>query len=458
MKLSHLFVALALCLQAPVYAGSSGGSSGGLPGAGEVTEAMLKAVDAANDEECLTFEVTTGDFEWQACGGAGALADGDYGDVAVSGSGTVMTVEDVTCTDCIGATEISDLALGTDTSGNYVSDATANQGLLLTGTEGASLGLIDCEATEVLKRNAGDTAWECAADATGAGIGGSTGATDDRIIISDGTGGATIAASAAALTAAGSLTIPSAESIEISTDVGLTRAAAGILKVTDGSTGDGTVRTSIGTKALPALAFDDDVDTGIYQRATGFLMFTANGAEVGFVGGGATHGWVAPNGIGFSSNTESSGVDVGLTRHVTGILRVTAGSNNVAPILHALAVEANTAGSGSPNLLTANESLAVMTNEGSTAKNYHTLVTAAGGITNTFCVQDADGVRIVANTSDTIRVLDKVTAAAGYIESTTIGSCVTLLAINAVEWFATSVHGVWTDGTFTYDDTGNTSP
>lgn len=59
------------------------------------------------------------------------------------------------------------VALTTDTTGNYVSSATANQGLLLTGTEGASLGLIDCAANEVLKRNAGDTAWECAADSTG---------------------------------------------------------------------------------------------------------------------------------------------------------------------------------------------------------------------------------------------------------------------------------------------------
>lgn len=42
------------------------GGGGGLPGAGEVTEAMLKAVDTPNDEEYLTYEVTTGDFEWQA--------------------------------------------------------------------------------------------------------------------------------------------------------------------------------------------------------------------------------------------------------------------------------------------------------------------------------------------------------------------------------------------------------
>ena len=33
-----------------------------------VLEADLKAVDTASDEECLTYETTTGDFEWQSCG------------------------------------------------------------------------------------------------------------------------------------------------------------------------------------------------------------------------------------------------------------------------------------------------------------------------------------------------------------------------------------------------------
>lgn len=61
------------------------------------------------------------------------------------------------------------VALGTDTTGDYVASATASQGLLLTGTEAGSLGLIDCAASQVLKRNVGDTAWECAADDSGAG-------------------------------------------------------------------------------------------------------------------------------------------------------------------------------------------------------------------------------------------------------------------------------------------------
>lgn len=41
-----------------------------------IVEADLKAVDAAADEECLTYETTTGDFEWQTCGAGGLFSDG----------------------------------------------------------------------------------------------------------------------------------------------------------------------------------------------------------------------------------------------------------------------------------------------------------------------------------------------------------------------------------------------
>jgi hypothetical protein len=57
------------------------------------------------------------------------------------------------------------VALTTDTTGNYVSGVTANQGVLLTGTEGATVGLIDCAAHQILKRNSGDTDWVCGSGA-----------------------------------------------------------------------------------------------------------------------------------------------------------------------------------------------------------------------------------------------------------------------------------------------------
>lgn len=107
-------------------------------------------------------------------------------------------------------------------------------------------------------------------------------------------------------------------------------------------------------------------------------------------------------------------------------------------------IEANTAGSGTPNALTYSETNKVLTNEGATAQNYHTLPTAAAGLTYTFVVQDSDGIRIVANTGDTIRVAGTVSASAGYTESTTVGDVITLIAINATEWIAISYVGTWT--------------
>lgn len=111
--------------------------------------------------------------------------------------------------------------------------------------------------------------------------------------------------------------------------------------------------------------------------------------------------------------------------------------------LRTVLVEANTAGSGAPNVLTAAESDTVLTNEGVTAANYHTLPTAAAGLTFTFYCQDTDGIRIVAGTGDTIRLYNSVSVSAGYAESTTIGSVIILVAINATEWVATSIVGTW---------------
>ena len=108
-------------------------------------------------------------------------------------------------------------------------------------------------------------------------------------------------------------------------------------------------------------------------------------------------------------------------------------------------VEANTAGVGTPNALIATESHKVLTNQGSTAKNYHTLPAAATGLTYTFYVQDADGIRVVAGTGDTIRFAATASSSGGYIESVTIGDSITLVAINADEWVAVAVVGTgWT--------------
>ena len=59
-------------------------------GADKVLESHLKAVDVAADEECLTYEATVGDFEWQTCGGGGGASTLDE---AYNGGTATITVD-----------------------------------------------------------------------------------------------------------------------------------------------------------------------------------------------------------------------------------------------------------------------------------------------------------------------------------------------------------------------------
>lgn len=106
-------------------------------------------------------------------------------------------------------------------------------------------------------------------------------------------------------------------------------------------------------------------------------------------------------------------------------------------------IEASTATSGSPNQLTAGESNKIITNEGATEKSYQILPSASSGLTFTFMIQDADGMRVTASSGDTIRLEAYESTTAGYIESTQIGSSVELVAINATEWMAINLLGSW---------------
>jgi hypothetical protein len=94
--------------------------------------------------------------------------------------------------------------------------------------------------------------------------------------------------------------------------------------------------------------------------------------------------------------------------------------------------------------LTTNDSGGTFTNEGTPAKHVFTLPTAAAGLNFKFIVQDADGLRVTANTGDTIRLAGTVSASAGFTEATTIGNVVRLEAINNTEWIATTIVGTWT--------------
>lgn len=263
---------------------------------------------------------------------------------------------------------------------------------------------------------------------------GSTGATDNAILRADGTGGSTVQSSAVTIA-------DTTGTLDNSSGVGkyISGGSNGAMYFGMGGTGVSNYGLGLDGNGVPSIINGNATAIGQFR----VLKLIVN------------DGTTAPEEISFSATGGYPKIDV---QSSSNWFRLLASATEPGVLVQARQVEASTSGSGSPNVLVALESNKVLTNEGATAVNYHTLPTAVAGYVFTFVCQDADGIRITANTGDTIRVIDKVTAAAGYIESTTIGSCVTLVAINAVEWYATSIKGVWTDGTFTYDDTSLTTP
>lgn len=84
-----------------------------------VEESMLKAVDAASDEECLTYESTTGDFEWQTCGSGGGIAS-----VADDSTPQLGGDLDVNGNDIVSVSA-GDIVITPDTTGEIVLDGLA---------------------------------------------------------------------------------------------------------------------------------------------------------------------------------------------------------------------------------------------------------------------------------------------------------------------------------------------
>jgi len=288
---------------------------------------------------------------------AAEMADADHGDV--SWSGGVATVD----SGAVGLTEISD-------------DAT-------------------CSGSQAVRRNAGDTAFECYT-ASG-GIGGTLSATDLAIAINNGTGGATLQSSATTCTVAGTCTAPSGQAF-----VAPKMALGGLT-----SSFPGLVQSGVGgTNYVTAVLADGSNWTGV--QAGSFQ-----------VGSGAT-----------------------LQGSTDVYISTTASPSAFATFRSARVVAASTAGSGAPKALAWYEfGGSTWTNEGAAAKAYFTLPTAAAQAWGIFYVQDADGLRVTAGAGDTIRIGATVSSAGGYCESTTIGDSITIIAINATEWVAVNYVG-----------------
>jgi len=118
-------------------------------------------------------------------------------------------------------------------------------------------------------------------------------------------------------------------------------------------------------------------------------------------------------------------------------------SSGYYPTFRKLTVENNVAVTASPNIITTQENGKVFHNKGATAENYHTLPPAKVGLFYGFYCQDADGIRATAVGTDTISAAASVSAAAGYINSTTVGSFIWLACLEDGSWVTLSLVGTW---------------
>jgi hypothetical protein len=172
-------------------------------------------------------------------------------------------------------------------------------------------------------------------------------------------------------------------------------------------------------------------------------IYSTASATTGFFFPGSTQ-------IGFSivgtqvAEFDNVGLDVlgttASTSTTTGSIRNAGGIGNAGIIYTQVPVELRTTSFSVP----AGGSFATYQNTGATAQTVCTLPTAAANLKYTFIVGDTDGVRVTAASGDTIRIAGTVSGAAGYVENATIGSTLTLVAIDATQWIATAVNGTWT--------------
>ena len=132
--------------------------------------------------------------------------------------------------------------------------------------------------------------------------------------------------------------------------------------------------------------------------------------------------------------------DTGLKRSSAGVVQVTDGSSGMGSLR---ALRTATARTGDATLA-ATDSLSFQTNEGASGAVNLTLPTAVAGYSMGLIVQANQYIRFTAATGDTIRDGSTVSAAAGYIRSTTVGSTLIIQSINATEWIVVSKTGTWT--------------
>lgn len=230
----------------------------------------------------------------------------------------------------------------------------------------------------------------------------------------------------------------------------------------DGVSGNPTISVTglvIGTNVQ---AFDADLSALAALSSFGFAVRTASNtwAQRVFQEGTSIS---IDDGDGISGdpiiNVSGLVIDVDVQRHSAGLDEIAAtdaGAGSNAGYLYRLSdgdyavvsgrdleiVEPHVETVAAPFEIEASDNKKLFTNEDATEKVHFLLPLAEAGLTFKFVVQDAFGMRIKAQSDDTIRLVSSVTPAAGYVESVLPGSMLELHCLNAIEWVG-MYQGTW---------------
>lgn len=128
-----------------------------------------------------------------------------------------------------------------------------------------------------------------------------------------------------------------------SPDTGLARVSAGVVKVTDGGAGSGSIRVAAGTAGAPSLSFVGDPDTGIFQVATGRMAIGLDGAghvvadttNALRLGSARNMGWSA------DVNPDNAFSDTLMVRDAVARVRASGSSSALGYYLSGIPVEVN---------------------------------------------------------------------------------------------------------------------
>jgi hypothetical protein len=225
-------------------------------------------------------------------------------------------------------------------------------------------------------------------------------------------------------------------------DTGIARGGAGFVRITNGSSGDGTLRVGDGNSTTPGYAFTGETNSGLFRSGGANLVMAVTGSNAVFF---TTGGIKIPNSaVKWCTGAGCSVTDTSLLRATNGAgLRVT-NDAFTAPLFISQAVEliANTA-TATPG---ATDSGRLYTNTGDGDGSSVTLPNdPTAGSCFEGAVTVAQNFDFTPSSGESIR--DGASTGTTRIRSSTIGDTIRLCAVSGgsgAEWRVMSKTGTWT--------------